>query len=539
MSGFTNAGSLSSMKSTITGFLFLLACSPSWLFANGRLILSVIDRDTRAPIAVRMHLKNAQGKAIKPPGMPVCGDHFVFYDKIELKLPNGGYAFLIERGKEYLEQTGHFDIANFADDTKTVELKRFVDMAKEGWYSGDLDVQRPEKDLQLLMQADDVHAVPLVTWTDKKNTWAKQPLPKQPIGIFDNNFLYSVLGGEWTTPGNTLRLFRLEKPLAAAPEKSAKTAIGSLPLIPLVEIARREQNAWIDAGAFFARDLPFWIAAGQIDSVQLMNRHLEREGLVTNEAGGFARDAERLPNPNGNARWSQEIYYHLLNCGLRIPATAGSGSGINGNPVGYNRIYVHLDEENLVPGQSEKLPADVTWDNWWNSLRAGRTVVTNGPLLRANVEGFVPGHVFKVPAGQPLEFFVALTLSTRDKIRYLEIIKNGKTEVEVNLDQFKAAGGKLPPVRCTESSWFLVRAVADNPQTYRYASTAPFFVEMGYQPRVSRNSAQFFLDWTNKRAEEIAAATKGDNSPPAETARRYAEQAQKYWQELLAKAKAE
>ena len=527
------------MKSAIAGLLFLV-CSPSLLLADGRLILNVVDRDTGAPLAVRMHLKNAQGKTVKPPKVPVCGDHFVFFDKIELKLANGAYQFVIERGKEYLDQTGHFDIANFADDTKTVELKRFVDMTKEGWYSGDLDVQRPDKDLKLLMQADDVHAVPLITWTEKKNLWAKQPLPKEPASVFDSNFLYSVVGGEWTTPGNTLRLFRLDKPVDVTVEKPPKAAaLGSLPLIPLVEAARREQNAWIDAGAFFARDLPFWIAAGQIDSIQLMNRHLERASLVTNEAGGFARDAERLPNPNGNARWSQEIYYHLLNCGLRIPPTAGSGSGVSGNPVGYNRVYVHLDEQNLVPGQTEKLPTEVSWENWWNALRAGRATVTNGPLLRTNVEGFVPGHVFKVDSGKPAEFLIALTLSTRDKIHYLEIIKNGKSEVEVNLDQFKAAGGKLPPVRCGESSWFLVRVVADNQQTYRYASSAPFFVEMGYQPRISRMSAKFFVDWTNRRADEIATATKGDNSANAETTRTYVARAQKFWQDILAKANAE
>ena len=97
------------------------------------------------------------------------------------------------------------------------------------------------------------------------------------------------------------------------------------------------------AGAFFARDLPIWIAAGQIDSVQLANRHLLRGGVVANEAGGWPRDNGMYPNPQGNGRWSQEIYYDLLNCELRIPATAGSGAGADGNPVGYNRVYVHLD----------------------------------------------------------------------------------------------------------------------------------------------------------------------------------------------------
>ena len=479
---------------------------PSVAQASGRLVINVVDRDTGQPIAVRMHLKNAQGRPVKPPGVPTLGDHFVFFDKLELKLPNGGYEFLIERGPEYLEQTGHFQIESFADDTKTISMKRFVDMAKDGWFSGDLDVNRPEKDLKLLMQADDVHVVPLVTWSNKKNPWSKQPLPKQADGQFDGDFIYSLLGGELATTGNVLRIFGMNKPLDFADGQSQTAeALGSLPLIPLVEKARREQQAWIDAGAFFARDLPIWIAAGQVDSIQLANRHLEREGIIGTEAGGWARDPAVFPNPHGNGRWSQEIYFHLLNCGLRIPPTAGSGSGISMNPVGYNRVYVHLD--------SDQKP---TWEKWWDALRAGRVSVTNGPLIRASVEGELPGHVFKADAGQSLELQIGLSLSTRDKIRYLEIIKNGRSVQEVNLEDFKASGGKLPPVSFKESGWFLVRAVADNTKTYRFASTGPYYVEIGYQPHISRQSAQFFLDWTNKRAEEISAAVKEDPSAAAQ-----------------------
>ena len=49
------------------------------------------------------------------------------------------------------------------------------------------------------------------------------------------------------------------------------------------------------------------------------------------------------------------------------------------------------------------------------------------------------------------------------------------------------------------SGWLLVCAVTTNPQTYRFASTGPYYVEVGGQPRISRKSAQFFLDWVNER----------------------------------------
>jgi hypothetical protein len=146
--------------------------------------------------------------------------------------------------------------------------------------------------------------------------------------------------------------------------------------------------------------------------------------------------------------------------------------------------------------------------------------------------------VFRADDGKTLELLIGLTLSTREKIRYLEVIKNGRSEIEANLDEFQASG-KLPPIKFDSSGWFLVRAITDNSKTYRYAATAPYYVEIGYRPRVSRASVQFFLDWTNKRAAEIAEAAKADDSAAVQTAQRYVEQAQTYWQALLDKATAE
>ena len=185
------------------------------------------------------------------------------------------------------------------------------------------------------------------------------------------------------------------------------------------------------------------------------------------------------------------------------------------------------------------MKTELTWDNWWEALRGGRVMITNGPLIRPNVNDELPGHVFKADAGQAIELLVGLTLSTREKIRYLEVVKNGRSEFEVNLDDFKSSGGKLPPLKFDESGWFLVRAVTENSQTYRYASTGAYYVEIGDRPRISRRSAQFFLDWTNKRAAEITDAAKTDNSPVGQSARRYLDQARTYWQGLLERANAE
>jgi len=118
-------------------------------------------------------------------------------------------------------------------------------------------------------------------------------------------------------------------------------------------------------------------------------------------------------------------------------------------------------------------------------------------------------------------------------------VKNGRVEFDANLDEFKAAGGKLPPIKFTESGWFLIRAVTDNTKTYRYATTAPYFVEIGYGPRISRSAAQFFLDWTDKRREEISKAAGPEESAAMEQARQYVESAHDYWKAIGERANAE
>jgi hypothetical protein len=59
---------------------------------------------------------------------------------------------------------------------------------------------------------------------------------------------------------------------------------------------------------------------------------------MATEAWGKPRDSQRLPGPLGNGYWSQELYYHILNAGIRLPPSAGSASGVLPNPVGYNRV---------------------------------------------------------------------------------------------------------------------------------------------------------------------------------------------------------
>ncbi len=475
-----------------------------------------MDQQTGKPVACRMHLKSAAGKPRIPKKTPSWDDHFLVPGKVALALPLGNYTFEMERGPEYSVMSGHFTINRFADDSKRVELRRHVDMSAEGWWSGDLDVRRPPADAPLLMEAEDLHVLPLCTWWNGRSQWPAGRPPREVLTRFEENRFCHLMAGQQARAGGTLLYFNLPTPLSLGPPDAEYP-----PTTQYLAEVRKHPHAWIDATRPYWWDLPMLVAHGQVDSIELAHGDMCRGTMLPDQPGGKPRDPKRYAHVRGIAQWSHDIYFHLLNCGLRIPPSAGSGSGVSPNPAGYNRVYVHVD-------------GDFTYEKWWESFRAGRVTVTNGPLLRPKVDGQLPGHVFQVEKGRPVELEIALTLSTREPITYLEIVKNGRIEQEVRFDDYRQ-GGRLPKLRFDESGWFLLRVVTDLPKTYRFAMTGPYYVEMGYGPRISKRSAQFFLDWVMERARQIQLDDLDQRAEVLQSHRK----ARDFWKDLLSKANSE
>ena len=287
--------------------------------------------------------------------------------------------------------------------------------------------------------------------------------------------------------------------------------------------ARRHPNAWIDIEKPFWWDVPVWLASGQIDSIGLANNHMCHSRMMDSEVWGKPRDTHRLPSPLGNGYWSQEIYYHVLNCGLRVPPSAGSASGVLPNPVGYDRVYVHLDGE-------------MTYQKWWQGLKAGRSFVTNGPLLLVRANEQLPGHVFTASAGDKVMIRLTARLVSSDSIPAIEVVKNGRVAQRISPQQLANGGGMS--VAFDRSGWFSVRAIADVPQTFRFASTAPYYVEIGDSKRfISRHSVQFFLDWLDERSGRVP--QKLHDPAQLQEVLQYHRDAKEFWQKLLANANAE
>jgi hypothetical protein len=439
--------------------------------------LTVLDPAGAGPVPARVHLQDSAGEPQRHPTLPFWRDHFVCTARVDIPLPEGNYTFQIERGPEFTAAAGAFSASE--PTNVTVTLTRLTDLVREGWWSGELHVHRPPKQIPLLMQAEDLHIAHVITWWNNSNPWKDQPLPQNALEPLPNppHGFFHVMAGEDERGGGALLYLNLAAPLDITGSKREFPSS-----IKYLRDARKHPAVHVDIEKPFWWDTPLWVSSGLVHTIGIAHNHMHRGGVLGNEAWGKPRDPAKYAGPQGNGRYTQDIYYHILNCGLRIPPSAGSASGVLPNPVGYNRVWVHCGDE-------------FSWDKWHAGLRAGRTFVSNGPLLRCRANGQLPGHIFRT--NTPLAVQFDIKLDSRDKIAALELVGDGKIHP-------MEMGDRAKTVTFQKSGWFLVRAIADLTNTFRFASTAPWYVEINNRPATVRGeSAQFFLDWSRQRIEHL------------------------------------
>ncbi|MCA9074963.1 MAG: carboxypeptidase regulatory-like domain-containing protein [Planctomycetaceae bacterium] len=495
---------------------FVIASDLIWasrLLGDAKLTLTIKDSDGQ-PIPARVHLRDEAGQAVKSLGLSDRLDHLNVDGEQTVSVPPGTYKYSVERSPEWEQVSGEVTIADGDTKMVAVVLTRLVDLTQTEWYSGDLHIHRDPELIEQLLRASDLHIGPVITWWNERNHWKDRDLPTSNLLQFDGNRFAHLMAGEDEREGGALLYFGLEKPL----DITGSSREFPSPMT-FVQRARERQTALhLDIEKPFWWDVPIWLALAKPDTVGLANNHMCRDRMYEDEAWGRPRDAERLTSPRGNGYWTQELYYHILNTGLRIAPSAGSASGVLPNPVGYNRVYVHVDGE-------------LTWDKWWSGLRAGRSFVTNGPVLECRANGEIPGTVFQGDGTRPFRVSLDMTLTSQDRVKEVEVIQNGEVVLSLPCDE-QSSHQLTAELTIQGSGWFLVRAITDNPRTFRFASTAPFYVELGEQPRrISRASCQFFLDWIDERMQRVP--DKLIDPDQLETVLASHKQARDFWRQRL------
>ncbi|MCA9126724.1 MAG: hypothetical protein KDB22_06555 [Planctomycetales bacterium] len=489
--------------------IMAISCSIAHAQSSGSIELGFFEESSSQPLVCRVQLLDSRGRPRRVRGAAFHKGWSLVDGKLEFQGPPGNYTYRATHGPQFAAASGGFTLDKQAAGVDSVYLPRHANLADESWLGGDLLVLAsaniaadwlPAEDLDMAVCIANQPQEVLAPVTKVNSEWVESH------SFRDSRPGSGLVLHHWQTPAEVPESVPSSRLLVMA--KKAELPAGGLPVHAEV------QRLW-------ARDLPIWLASGMVDSIQLLSEHLTYDGTGQSASRPLVDPAPGIYHGNHAAgRTIENIYWRVLDAGLRIPPTAGSGFGKNASPLGYNRVYA-------------KLGSRTPW-SWWQAIESGNSFVSNGPLLRATVNGEDPGKVFEVQAGQELTLDVALALTVSDPVDYLDVIYNGETLYQARLDEFAKQGGKIPLLKVDQSGWIVVRVVTRFEPSYRLATTAPYYIQVAGQPRISRGAVAFFQTWLSEAKKEISRL----DEPAASAAEPYITAAERFWENQLNRANA-
>lgn len=486
----------------------------------------VVDAATGQPLAARIYLRAEDGRwlfveSADPDGraIPYAEQWVPMPDSVErhttvsahafrAALEPGEYRIVVERGKEYLPLERAVRVGAEAVEVE-LPIRRFVDAAARGWYSGETHVHRRIEELPDVMLAEDLNvAFPVTFWTIRSGeapTTEPSPLrptpdprgPRRDAGADP----IAVDATHVILPRNTeYEIFSVgdrRHVLGALFLLNHRTRFeeGMPPVAAIAERAHRE-------GALIDLDKHNWpwslmvVPVAKVDLFELANNSVWRTEFgfrssqvpppdwmeVETDAGGMTE--------RGWLEFGFRTYYTLRNCGFDLSPTAGTASGVHPVPLGYGRVYVHLDGPFRV-------------DDWIGGLRAGRSFVTTGPMLFTTVDGEHPGRRFD-RAGTYRVAGEAIGARPVDRV---EVIVNGDVARVLEPERREGPDGGFvaafeAEIPVEESSWIAVRCFEPQPGgRVRFAHTGPFHVDVSGEPvRPRRREVEWLM---GRMREEI------------------------------------
>jgi len=503
----------------VTAAVFSLAACPAQAGSSIRIEGQIVDAATSTPLAARLyvyttktgqwffaHSNHAKGQAFgyrKQRGRQSAEHHTVLSaHPFEIEVPPGEYLVTVERGKEY--HTWQQTITATDEPIRLeIKLKRWTNLAAEEWYSGDTHVHRTLQELPTAMLADDLNvAYPLTDWITASGQAPRSRANDPPYRLIEvdathvidpRNTEYEIFStaGRRHTLGAILLLGQKTRLEAGAP-----------PIGPLAARVHRE-GGLVDLEKHSWPWSAMLVPVARPDLFELLNNHVWRTSfgfadwerpkaasymkLETDEAGGWTEW--------GWIDFGLQTYYALVNCGFRLQPSAGTASGVHPVPLGFSRVYVHV-------------PGEFSYEKWKEGLAAGRSFVTNGPVLLAKFNGQLPGHTFADLKDAANECHVTGTVEASQPIDRVELIVGGRVAETIVPEDEKTERGsyrlKLDHrLKLEGSSWVAVRAFEKHHENrVRIAHTAPVYFDVAGQPlRPRREEVEYFAGRVREEIE--------------------------------------
>ena len=447
----------------------------------------VVDAATRHPTPVRLAFRSPNGRYIPPYGHRTEVNHGWFQDYgADLQLGDSSFAYVdgtfqveLPVGDVYLEMTKGFEYESVRKKLNVqpgqrelpLEISRIEDLRSRGWVTGDTHVHFLSPSTAILEgQAEGVNLINLLAsqWGDlftNVGDFFPSPLTSRDgetvvwVGTENRQHLLghiSLLGGKGT-PAYPM--------CASGPGESY---LGDPVWSSMAEWADacRQREGFVVAPHFPypTGEIAADIVLDKIDAVEIrpeFSEHFNALNILD--------------------------WYRYLNCGYRLPIVGGTDKMGAGMPVGAERTYAYLGQE------------EFSFASWAKAVRRGNTFMTSGPLLLLQVDGHTPGDEITIDPGSASTVEVQVEAKSSVSFNHLEVISNGRVVASREDRGGTRQMTMKENVRVVGPGWLAARCssrlanITDHWPLQVCAHTSPVYFQVPGQEPFSAPAASYML----------------------------------------------
>jgi hypothetical protein len=446
---------------------------------------SIVDAATGERIAARVQVLSSGGNFAHPkdailkvgPGAP-----FFYSDgAFEVEVTRGMTQVVVERGTEYAPAQVSLEAPSQGTLATEIALRRWTELGDQGWHPGNTHIhydekeKRPDERLRLDPRVEDLRMTAVSILKRWGLEYATNKYPPGVLTEFSSAHHYVQCGEEnrhnaepWAIGYGHVMLLNIRNVVHPVSRGVLVDAFDPdyPPLCYACDDARRQGGVVIWCHNGNGMEAPVAAALGKLDAFNLFDPH-----------------------------WSDpeyDIYYRMLNAGLRLPASTGSDWYI----CSANRVYSHTG------GPFE-------YEAWLQALREGRTFITNGPALFLSVQGQEPGGEVEARVGERLSTLVRW--QSHYPVKQVQLLFNGKVVAQEAFDEGSKEGHLEADLAAPADGWVAARLSSDARDSFFqpiFAHTSPVYVKTGRDSAEKVSAAAWFDDAIERSLEWVRAKGK-------------------------------
>lgn len=461
------------------------------------------------PTAARVIMIGGDDKPCAPTGSVIRkskhGEPYFYADSsFDVQLPPGKASLKFSGGLETIPQTITVDAD--ASTELTVNIQAWIDMASRGWYSGDSHVhlhtggpiEVTAADALVAARAEGVNYVNLCVSNNVGDDIRDAAMiTGKPHEVSTDRHLL-VFGEEMRSMiYGHMQFFGIKRLI-----EPQYTGFDDTPNHLDFPANYRVASEAVQQGGVVTYGHPMFVDQPLPFDDELTKPNAAARELPIDSMLGVV-NAIDLMSYNSDEKLSADVWYRLLNCGLRLSACVGTDALLDRStePLGGDRVYV-------------KTVGPLTMQSWLQGLKDGRSIVTNGPIPTLEINGKGPGETCELAAAGKVR--VAAKVESYVPFNKIEVIVNGKVAAQDEIAtsdnaelRVKRFDIELP---IEHSSWIALRVRGpDHPLLFdgpAWAHTSPVYVKVANQGIASRQDAEYFVNWIEQMLRVVNARNR-------------------------------